>query len=175
MSIALENSPEVMLYHGETVSKDGVCVGDVRAGDIWPHFGLPGGPGTHHVPGLAGRRSGQQEVFARRQGRLRWQVLVIPQNYPWVRSTIPRMPRSRPKSDSDQRDFNKCRFYTSFPLFYKLYIEPCHIGENSEGLLLALLPTYCLCSLPRSSIVHLSFLNPSDLLPTLHFHLEGSN
>ena len=52
VSIALTESPEVMLYHGETLFRDDQCVGDVRAGSYGHTLGCSVGL-AHIVPGLA--------------------------------------------------------------------------------------------------------------------------
>ena len=47
VSLVVRDAPEAMLYHGETVFRDGVCVGDVRAGSYGHTLG--GSVGLAHV------------------------------------------------------------------------------------------------------------------------------
>ena len=78
VSIALENSPEVMLYHGETVFKDGVCVGDVRAGTYGHTLGCSVGL-AHIIPGLAQEGEVVNKKFLQ-EGK--WEVEVAGTRYP---------------------------------------------------------------------------------------------
>ena len=78
VSIAIDDNPDVMLYHGETIFRDGVCVGDVRAGAYGHTLGCSVGL-AHIIPGLAQSGAVVNKKYLQ-EGK--WEVEVAGTRYP---------------------------------------------------------------------------------------------
>lgn len=75
VSVVVQGDSEAMLYHGETVFRDGVCVGDVRAGSYGHTLG--GSVGLAHIVAEGDDRVNKKYL---REGE--WQVEIAGERYP---------------------------------------------------------------------------------------------
>ena len=75
VSIVVQDAPEVMLYHGETVFREGVCVGDVRAGSYGHTLG--GSVGLAHIVA-----EGENRVNKKYIQDANWEVEIAGSRYP---------------------------------------------------------------------------------------------